>query len=210
MVGAGVSPNRCRRRQLLAWHHVPVDEESLGCFSFNLQDLAAKKIRDVFDRAVANGISGTKGPRRCWAFWRGGGWPSLTDRSSRRPQPRTAQPGLGSSPAGDDRLFDGPCSLSAPMASSTPASRPEHPSRLPALAFSELLNGPDDAFHKFSEAPIARRNISPCSRRPSGCCAKNLLAALSRRNPATAHRIVAGRSKARPSKRKKAGRSKAG
>jgi hypothetical protein len=31
----------------------------------------------------------------CWRIWRGGGCPSLTDRSSRRPQPRTHDPGLG-------------------------------------------------------------------------------------------------------------------
>jgi hypothetical protein len=81
MVGAGVPPNRCRRRQLIAGHHVPVDEEPLGCFSFNLQDLAAKKIRDVFDvgpqaRALsrskksssADSASATASPAGCTAL----------------------------------------------------------------------------------------------------------------------------------------------
>jgi hypothetical protein len=52
MVDAGVPPNRRRRRPLLDGPHVPMDEEiPLGCHSFDLQDLAAKKIRDVFDVA---------------------------------------------------------------------------------------------------------------------------------------------------------------
>src|ERR1700722_19583770 len=62
-------------------------------------------------------ISGTKVLGACWRFWPGGGWPSLTDRSSRRPQRRTHNPGAGvllvrsrqseTPPAARERLFDG-------------------------------------------------------------------------------------------------------
>jgi hypothetical protein len=124
----------------------------------------------------------------------------------RRRSPATA-PSESSKPAGSPPAFNLPTvrvgiTIFYPLFGMT--------DRQVNLAFHELLNGPDDAFHRFSEAPDRTTEHRRALAEAIEVQRQELLAALSRRYPAAARRIVAGPSKAGPRKGKKAGRAKAG